>query len=426
MRGPARRADERGPVVERRRAPGGPRGARGPGPSRRTRPGTCGPGAPAARAARCRRRGTRRRSPASAVPGCRPPPRRSRRTARGPGRRSRPAPRAPPGDHHRRRLAPEWLGEPGRLVHALPRPAGTDRCCGGPGPESTRSTLTWPTSRREEPPQRAAGARLCGDQSAWPPSEATGRWRRPSQTSPASPRPVPAEITAALPVGSGWPGWSTAKSVVGQRGEAPRVRLEVVDEHHLAHSEPRGQRGAVDVPGEIDRVDPAVPDRARDPDADVLGLPRRVAEERRSRWRRGSRAAGWDRCGCPRPPARLAVTSNQARRVLVPPTSPARITGSPGARAARQSAASALARVPAPPVLPEELVRGLGAPRAGRIVREVGRGQRAPRVQDRRRDAPGGLDHVRRGGRAWCRRPCSRRGAARSRSRPACRRSPCS
>ena len=149
-----------------------------------------------------------------------------------------------------------------------------------PGPESTRSTLTCPTSAARNR-QSAPCSSSWGAQSAWPASEAIGRWCRPSHTSPASPRPVPAEITAAFPVGAAPTGLEDGEVAVRQRRESPRVRLEVVDQDHASETQPAASGRASTAQGRFVASTRPSWTGPGDPDARVRERPRRLAQERR-------------------------------------------------------------------------------------------------------------------------------------------------
>src|SRR3990170_3545511 len=88
-----------------------------------------------------------------------------------------------------------------------------------PGPESTRSQLTWPNLARRKR-RRSTWSSSRGAKSAWPPSDGTTRYPCPSGIMRASPRPVPAAISAMLPPGLGVPTWRT-KNFSGGSARTP-------------------------------------------------------------------------------------------------------------------------------------------------------------------------------------------------------------
>ena len=160
--------------------------------------------------------------------------------------------------------------------------------------------------------------------SACPPSVALGTKPCPSQMSIASPRPVPAAMTATLaPRFFGTPAPSLRKCSLrgGTRSAPSDERDEVVEERdpldaELAPDEPR-----VDDPGQVGRHDPPADDGPGDPEGRRGHLrPRRdLAEELAKRRPRARGTRGW-RTPSGRTARPLGWSSD--RRAWVPPMSP--------------------------------------------------------------------------------------------------------
>ena len=149
-----------------------------------------------------------------------------------------------------------------------------------PGPESTRSTLTCPTSaarnRHSAPCSVVLGrpvgvAGLRGDRTVVPavPHEPGLAEARPRGDHGRIPRRRPPT------------GLEDGEVAVRQRRESPRVRLEVVDQDHALQTQARGERAGVHAPGQVGRHDATLLDRPGDPDARVRERPRHLAQERR-------------------------------------------------------------------------------------------------------------------------------------------------
>src|SRR6266511_514211 len=191
-----------------------------------------------------------------------------------------------------------------------------------PGPEILRSLLTLPNSaqrnRRGSPWSSSAGGK-----SACPPSDATTRYACPSVTMRDWPRPVPAAISPMVPPALGVPGWSTrnlsAGSVRTPWAAASRSLMSLMGTPAAAarrrSSTCQGRFVATQRPS---TTGPAMPTQ---PTSTLSrGAPRRNASTALSRLsisRLGTVASRTIDIPAP--------GSKTASRVLVPPTSPARI-----------------------------------------------------------------------------------------------------
>src|SRR5213592_3960079 len=133
-----------------------------------------------------------------------------------------------------------------------------------PGRESTRSQLTRPNSlRRKRSSSTSRSVR--GAKSACPPSEATTRWRWPSQMRSASqPRARGDQRHGAPPPGAGL---ERSERRPGEREHPVARRLEVVEQPHPSRGDARAERRLVDLPGEIGRDAPPVDDGSGDAEA---------------------------------------------------------------------------------------------------------------------------------------------------------------
>ena len=142
-------------------------------------------------------------------------------------------------------------------------------------------------SRARCPPCRSASRRFRGAKSAWPPSVAKGRCRSPSQNSPASPRPVPAEMIAWLPDRAFAPGCRMREVGRPEVPEPVGVGLQVVEQRHPGHAEHVRQPRARPPPrgGSASRC--ARPSPAPPPRAPRRSPPGRASSTNAGRWSRG-------------------------------------------------------------------------------------------------------------------------------------------
>src|SRR5438309_7110946 len=172
---------------------------------------------------------------------------------------------------------------------------------------------------------RSSSSSPRGPKSAWPPSVAMTVRRPPSMTTMASPSPVPAAMTARLPLRSA-PGWSDTSSsspsaqmpcAVASRSFSNRTRGAGIAAASRRSSTTQGRLGVTARPS---TTGPAMPTHA------AVMSPRGPAARKRSTMAssesnsRLGTVASRTSTGA-RPPG-----SNSASIVLVPPASPARIT----------------------------------------------------------------------------------------------------
>ena len=114
----------------------------------------------------------------------------------------------------------------------------------------TRSLSTRPWMR-ESSSTSASSRGVRAAKSAWPPSEGDGTKRPSTLCSSASPRPVPAAISAALPVGTAMPSCSTASSSGSSTGTASAMASRSLSEPHRAPSSRRRRRDASAIHGTL-------------------------------------------------------------------------------------------------------------------------------------------------------------------------------
>ena len=119
-----------------------------------------------------------------------------------------------------------------------------------PGPEITRSLSTRPWTRdRSSTSASSRGVRAA--KSACPASDGDGTNRPLTLWSSASPSPVPAAMSAALPVGTAMPSCSTASSSRLEHRHRVRHRLEIVQELHRASPSRSATTRGVRQPGHV-------------------------------------------------------------------------------------------------------------------------------------------------------------------------------